>query len=116
MGCAFYGHGWIMKTGENNGLYRASAAPFRAGGGYTYLKDSLVNQNGYARYWDNDAHAPYLFQAEKKIFISYDDEQSITDKCKYVEENNLAGVMFWEYNNDKKGYLLDAIAEEFGYK
>ena len=116
MGCAFYGHGWIMKTDDNNGLYRASAAPFRTGSGYTYLKDSLINQKGYVRYWDPVAHAPYLFQADQKIFISYDDEESVKDKCKYVKKNKLAGVMFWEYNSDKKGYLLGAIADEFGYK
>jgi chitinase len=42
----------------------------------------------------------------KKIFISYDDERSVKEKCKYVKQHHLAGAMFWEYNNDKKEYLL----------
>ncbi|MDR3715138.1 MAG: glycoside hydrolase family 18 protein [Puia sp.] len=114
MGMAFYGHGWMMKTDDNNGLYRPSLSPYRAGG-YTYIKDSLIGQKGYVRHWDKNAHAPYLFQPEKKIFISYDDEASIRDKCKYVKKNKLAGVMFWEYNNDKKEYLLTVAADEMGY-
>ena len=123
VGIAFYAHVWAMKTADNHGLYRASAPPSRdgvfhdasdGGGGYTYIKDSLVNRNGFVRYWDKDAHAPYLFQADQKIFLSYDDEESATDKCKYVEKNRLGGVMFWDYNSDKKGYLLQAIASAFG--
>jgi chitinase len=36
------------------------------GGGYSYLKDSVVNQNGYKRYWDRRAKAPYLFNEEEE--------------------------------------------------
>jgi chitinase len=114
MGIAFYGKGWQMESGNNNGLYRKTLKPAR-GGGFTYLKDSLVDKNGYVQYWDNKAKAPYLFNPEKKIFISYDDERSVKDKCKYVKRYHLAGAMFWEYNNDKKKYLLKIIAGKFKY-
>ena len=83
--------------------------------GYTFLKDSLVNRNGYKQYWDKKAKAPYLFNAEKKIFISYDDEKSVKEKCKYAKRHHLAGAMFWEYNSDKKEHLLKIIAQKFGY-
>jgi chitinase len=86
------------------------------GGGFTYLKDSLINLNGFRRYWDGRAKAPYLFNADKKIFISYDDEKSVKKKCKYVKKHHLAGVMFWEYNSDKKEYLLKTIADKFNYE
>ena len=109
IGIAFYGHGWTMKSDDNHGLFRASAGPFRVGGGYTYIKDSLVDQKGFHRYWDRKAKAPYLFQPQEKIFISYDDERSVKAKCKYTEKNQLAGVMFWEYFADRKGYLLNEI-------
>ena len=60
----------------------------------------------------------YIFNInkEKKIFITYDDEKSVKEKCKYVKDNDLAGVMFWEYNSDKKEYLLKTIADKFKYK
>ncbi|HKB44952.1 MAG TPA: glycoside hydrolase family 18 protein [Chitinophagaceae bacterium] len=115
IGIAFYGKGWQMESADNNGLYRKALKPAR-GGGFTYLKDSLVNKNGYKQYWDAEAKAPYLFNPEKKIFISYDDERSVKEKCKYVKHYHLGGAMFWEYNSDKKEYLLKVIAGKFKYK
>jgi len=114
MGIAFYGKGWEMESIDNNGLYRKALKSAR-GGGFTYLKDSLINKNGYREYWDAAAKAPYLFNPEKKIFITYDNERSVKDKCKYVKKHDLAGVMFWEYNSDKKKYLLNVIADKFKY-
>ena len=114
IGMAFYGKGWQMESTDNNGLYRKALKGAR-GGGFTYLKDSLVNKNGYKEYWDAGAKAPYLFNAEKKIFISYDNERSVKEKCKYVKQHSLAGAMFWEYNSDKKKYLLNVIADKFKY-
>ena len=115
VGIGFYGKGWEMQSNDNNGLYRKTSKYVR-GGGYTYLKDSLINKNGFVRYWDKKASAPYIFNQDKKIFISYDDEESVKNKCKYVKKHDLAGVMFWEYNSDKKEYLLKTIAGEFKYR
>jgi len=115
IGMAFYGKGWQMESTDNNGLYKKALRSAR-GGGFTYLKDSLVNKNGYKEYWDAKAKAPYLFNAEKKIFISYDNERSVKEKCKYVKQHHLGGAMFWEYNNDKKEYLLKVVADKFNYE
>jgi chitinase len=115
IGIAFYGKGWQMASNANNGLYQRALKGAR-GGGFTFLKDSVVDKNGFSRYWDDRARAPYLFNADKKIFISYDDEQSVTEKCKYVKKHHLAGAMFWEYFSDRKEYLLKVIANNFKYK
>jgi chitinase len=114
MGVAFYGRGWQMESVDNNGLYRKAVKPAR-GGGFTFLKDSLIDKNGYKQYWDAKAKAPYLFNPESRIFITYDDERSVKEKCKYVKRHRLAGAMFWEYNSDKKEYLLKIIADKFKY-
>jgi chitinase len=115
IGIAFYGKGWQMVSNVNNGLYQRALKGAR-GGGFTFLKDSLVDKNGFSRYWDHSAKAPYLFNEDKKIFISYDDEQSVAEKCKYVKKHHLAGAMFWEYFSDRKEYLLKVIANNFKYK
>ncbi|OQY93682.1 MAG: chitinase [Sphingobacteriales bacterium UTBCD1] len=114
MGAGFYGKGKVVASDENHGLYQKSVRPM-FGGGYTYLKDSLVNRKGYVRYWDEESSAPYLFNAEKKIFITYDDEESIKAKCQYILQHKLGGIMFWEYFSDRKLYLLNTIDKEFGY-
>jgi chitinase len=113
MGIAFYGHAAEMRTTDNNGLNRKVTRRVQVGG-YTYIKDSLINNNrGYIRYWDTAAKAPYLFNAARKIFITYDDEESVKAKCDYVQQHKLGGVMFWEYFSDKKEYLLKTIDGAF---
>jgi chitinase len=114
IGIAFYGKGWQMESTESKGLHQKTLRGTRAGG-FTYLKDSLVNKNGYKQYWDRKAKAPYLFNREKKIFITYDNEKSVKQKCKYVKRHQLAGAMFWEYFSDRKQYLLPVIADVFRY-
>jgi chitinase len=115
IGIAFYGKGWEMISNANNGLYQRAVKGAR-GGGFTLLKDSVIDKNGFSRYWDDVAKAPYLFNSDKKIFISYDDEESVSEKCKYVKKHHLAGAMFWEYFSDRKEYLLKVISHNFKYK
>jgi len=111
MGVAFYARSWTTNTPDNRG-FNQRAVQAQWGGGYSKLKETTVDKNGFKRYWDENAKAPYLFNEEKKIFISYDDEMSIAEKCHYVTAHNLGGVMFWEYTEDPKGYLLGAINRE----
>jgi chitinase len=112
MGVPFYGRSWIMKSTENKGINRPVEEGAR-GGGYTYIKDSLINQKGLVRYWDEPARAPYLFNSETRQLITYDDEESIRLKCEYVIDHHLAGMMFWQYASDPKEYLLDVMNEYF---
>jgi chitinase len=108
LGVPFYGRSWIMKSADNHGINMPVADRAR-GGGYTFIKDSLVNQNGMVRYWDENAQAPYLFNSETNQLLTYDDEESVRLKCEYVLDNNLAGMMFWQYASDPREYLLDAM-------
>jgi chitinase len=114
VGMGFYGKGWEMASTANNGLFQKTVRPARAGG-FGFIKDSLENKNGFVKYWDDKAKSPYIFNAEKKIFISYDDERSIKEKCDYIKKNGLRGAMFWEYEDDPKENLLTVLAKEFGY-
>lgn len=108
MGIAFYGRNFKMTDDANKGLGDQVVSQ-TFGKGYTFIKDSLVNKKGFKNYKDRKAKAPYLFNAETKQFITYDDEWSVKNKCKYVLKNKMAGVMFWEYDSDPKEYLLDKI-------
>jgi len=110
LGVPFYGRSWIMKSAEKHGINMPVEGRAR-GGGYTYIKDSLVNQNGLVRYWDEKAQAPYLFNSETRQLVTYDDEESVKLKCEYVIDNHLAGMMFWQYASDSSEYLLDAMNE-----
>ena len=108
MGVPFYGRSWIMKSADKHGINMPVEDRAR-GGGYTYIKDSLINQKGFVRHWDKNAKAPYLFNAETNQLVVYDDEESVKLKCEYVIDNNMGGLMFWQYASDTNEYLLDAI-------
>jgi chitinase len=119
IGVAFYGKGSQAATTLNHGLGEKRAvvpagatAPRIPAGGYTMLKDSIINQKGYKRYWDKKAQAPYLFNEENRNFITYDDEKSVKLKSKYVKKHHLAGVFFWQYSSDPKGYLLNELYKD----
>ena len=115
VGLAFYGRAGIVESAGGNGLNQKIAGPAK-GGGFTFLKDSLIGMNGFTRHWDDKAKAPYLFNETTKHFISYDDEESVKLKCQYVEEKRLGGVMFWEYSSDPKGYLLNVVHQTLSVK
>jgi chitinase len=108
LGVAFYGRAWQLQNDDPMKEPRTITKVER-GGGYTFIKDSLLTDPAYKRYWDKKAKAPYLYNANLKRYVSYDDEQSIKEKCRYVTKNGLAGVMFWEYFSDPKAYLLSEI-------
>lgn len=111
MGVAFYGRSARVTDSAQYGLGMSRTDRMRAGG-YAFIKDSLTNKNGFKYYRDEDAKAPFLFNASTMQFISYDDEWSVKNKCEYVKKHNMAGVMFWEYIEDPKEYLLKEMNKD----
>ncbi len=107
IGAAFYSRMWKDVPNRNHGLFQNSSGAGGYGPGYSDLVENYLGKNGYRRYWDEEAKAPFLFDGSN--FITYDDEESIAAKCKYVKENDLAGIMFWEYSCDASHTLLDSI-------
>jgi chitinase len=73
---------------------------------------NMLNQ-GFTRYWDAAASVPYLYSEQKREFVSYEDTESLALKCAYIRRKGLGGVMFWEYNGDPTGALLNTINTAF---
>lgn len=95
-GCGLYSLRWKNVSATNNGLYQKGTRD-TSNIHYTEIKNSYVNKGGYVRYWDDTAKAPYLYNKNEGIFISYDDEQSVEYKCKLVAENGVRGIMVFDY-------------------
>jgi chitinase len=108
LGVPFYGHVWGEVDDVDHGLYRPGVQIPNTFAHYGNIIDSMIS-NGFTRYWDGIAAVPYLYSAEKKIFVSYEDPESLALKCKYVLDHKLAGIMFWEYSADRNGALLNAV-------
>ena len=118
--------GWDPDTGHNAALYASTGADSERAnvqdngdGGlhdpagpmnfgtwedgmfdYSDLAENYINKNGYLRYWDAQAQVPYIYNPEKKVFISYEDKQSMQVKAQYTNSKNLGGMMFWESSSD----------------
>jgi chitinase len=107
LGLPFYGRSWGEVENRNNGLFQ----PGRAARGVHFSYPELPNliATGFIRHWDSAAAAPYLYNPRTKVFVTYEDPQSIAEKCKYVTAHKLRGIMFWEYSNDTTGILLEAV-------
>ena len=108
LGVPFFGRAWMDVDQQEHGLFQKGKA-----GPIPYLPYGAIMQtmlgHGYARYWDPQAMVPYLYNAQQKVFVSYEDEKSLAAKCKYAVEHNLGGVMFWHYSEDPSGVLLRTI-------
>ena len=107
LGVAFYGRRFEgVKPGElgRNQPYD------RYGGDHAFaeLLANYVDRAGYTRYWDETVQSPWLWNADTRSFVSYDDPRSIGVKASYARERCLGGVMFWELSQDADGTLLDA--------
>lgn len=78
----------------------------------------------YTRKYDSTLTAPWLWNAQKKVFLSTEDEQSVKAKADYVVDKGIGGTMVWElagdydWNADKGQYetgdtLTTAMYEAF---
>lgn len=109
IGIPFYGRVWKGVEPVNNGLYRQATT---TGAGMPLIDVlNALEDTAFTRIYDSSAAAPFLWNARDSVFISYDDEESIAAKMKYVREKGLGGVMFWEYTEDVDGKLLSAIRD-----
>ncbi len=116
LGVPFYGRAWRSEGGDASarGLYQPAARPAeRIETGYAKLAAERVDRAGFGRQWDPVAQAPYLWSPEARVFVSYEDPESLRAKCRYVRDKGLAGVMFWEYFADQPGgALLGTLFDE----
>src|SRR5947207_3829489 len=52
----------------------------------------LVASGDYARRRDAGGHAPYLERTAGGHTVSYDDEQSVAEKCAYAKDKGMSGI------------------------
>jgi chitinase len=120
MGVPFYGRGWDGCPPKNHGLFQTCKSASLKGGtwvkldptayanwDYWDLKKNYVDNkaSGYVRYWDAASGVPYLYNPKTQNWISYDDDQSVALKGRYIVDHGLKGGMFWEMDLDKNSGL-----------
>ena len=94
---------------ETRGLMQASEPGSNFTRTFDEIRATLGTRSGWTRYWDEAAQAPYLYDAQNRSFLSYEDADSLRSKARYVLEHGLGGAMFWEYSNDRRAELLGVL-------
>jgi GH18 family chitinase len=114
-GLAFYGRGFSGVLNENNGLFVSYSGAPEIGtwenGVFDYwdLYNNYIDMNGYVSYWHPQGKVPWVYNPSTQIMISYDNEESITEKVSYIISEDIGGVMFWEFSSDKFSNLLNIV-------
>ena len=101
IGAAFYSRGYTNSDGfEKAGKGLSSDMSWEAG--VVDYKD--LPKEGAIEYLDPISKGAYSYDPVKRILNTYDNKESIIEKCKIVYEKNLAGIIVWENSGDKKDY------------
>ena len=107
LGVPAYGRMWRQVSSTGDGLNARAATSGNKAVTQSAIRGYLAD--GYTRYWDEEAQAPYLFDGTN--FISYDDAESIQAKGQWIRANGLLGAALWEGNQDEDGQLLRVLSE-----
>ncbi|MCG8700969.1 MAG: glycosyl hydrolase family 18 protein, partial [Bacteroidales bacterium] len=78
---------------------------------YFYILQKTGTGSGWTKHWDNEAKVPYMTNG--KYFLSYDDEQSVSEKAQFINDNNLAGTIIWTVFGDLQ---FGGIVTNYGTK
>jgi chitinase len=115
LGVPFYAHTYRDCTALYTSHKGADVEHFSTQGCFYY--DIVKSLDKFTRHWDDRAKAPYLINTSWKTLVSYDDEESIGYKARYVVDNNACGLIIWEITGDylENGEtpLLDTIYSTF---
>ena len=95
-GVGAYSRRFLWVANKNNGLFQPGTVD-ESNLHYDLLVSNYINKNGYTKYWDDTAKAPYLFNPSNGEFITYDDPQSIKYKCELAVNKGIRGLMVFDY-------------------
>jgi chitinase len=120
LGIPLYSRSFGGVTDLNNGEYQPFDPNKTIKGSWDYtgiydlteVQKNDLNKNGFTRYWNSLAKAPYLFNPTQEVFITYDDPESIHYKTDYIKAQELGGAVFWELSGDREGSLLAETYKE----
>jgi chitinase len=113
VGSPMYGRGWAKivptdvklpiygKSVSGPGVSYSGTAGEPGLSSYRHLIDA-VGKNGLTRYYDPIAKAVYAHNLTTGETWTYEDEQTLGDRVKYILDNDLGGIMFWELSDDTR--------------
>ncbi|MGL4799344.1 MAG: glycosyl hydrolase family 18 protein, partial [Cellulosilyticaceae bacterium] len=121
MGIPYYTRGWEnVQGGDGTGLHGSSKTP--ATGKYNLWGDPDPNKadtkipaganplwhvlnlmeedQNLNVHWDEVGKVPHVWQPDERVFLSFENEQSIDERLDYIEDKNLGGALIWVMDGD----------------
>lgn len=99
-------------------FYGRGSAPGTDQGTLTHqgILDNIAN--GYVEHYDDVAKLAYFLNESGQILENFENERSVAEKCAYAKAEGLAGVMYWELDQDDSQHTLGLrVAKEvLGYE
>ncbi|HWE86018.1 MAG TPA: glycoside hydrolase family 18 protein [Terracidiphilus sp.] len=109
LGVPLFGHAWADVAATDHGLYQPGKPAPNGWATFSVIESTMLGHD-FTRTWDPVSQVPTLYNAETHTFVSYDDQQSMAAKCRYVHTHRLAGMMVWDLeSDDASGTLMKAI-------
>lgn len=101
IGLATYGRSFTLTSpSTTNGMNAPSSGGGKAGeftresGFLAFYEVCEMLKSGVAKYiWDEEQKVPYAVMGDQ--WVGFDDERSLREKLKWIDENGYGGAMVW---------------------
>jgi len=125
-GVPFMAQAWKVESSSNDGYNQRGNANIKGEpinnnreGFWSYrslreegiLTGKRSTSSSWSRKWHSDTRSPTIFNKSTKIYISYDDVDSMCERARYVKKKRIGGIMVWEAGQDYKRELLDGVLD-----
>lgn len=98
IGIPTYGLTWKLGFGRIRGVFCPTVGKGRGGGYITYPEVNQLLEKGARRKFDKQSRVPYV--CDGKLWISYDDLESVEAKTRWIASEGFGGVMTFNLNCD----------------
>lgn len=111
LGVPIYGRSWMGATGVGSSASGVGPGTWEPGMlDYRDLLERLAQPAAYPPSWDSTSRVPYILTPQG-VFISFEDQTSLSDKLDYVKTQGLGGVMFWELSADARDQARSLVQQ-----
>jgi chitinase len=95
---AFYSRGFSNTDGPGTyGIYGSSDMSWEPG----IVDYKVLPLQGSTEYTDSESKAAYSYDYQRRVLNTYDNSDSILEKCKIIYKKDLGGIVIYEISGDK---------------
>ncbi|KAG7616633.1 Chitinase II [Arabidopsis thaliana x Arabidopsis arenosa] len=119
LGFSYVGWAWTLQNDKDTGYNAAAAGVAKSeddvseDGSINYAQiNKFIRDEEAAKVYDPKVVGHYCFA--KKIWIGYEDTQSVEAKVRYAKQNGLLGYFAWNVGADDNTVLSNAASKAWG--